>query len=189
MMDRELIDRLIRNFNVSRVRGEELEERGGAFGLLLRLVQQRKVRRPVFEETLKRVVRALEDQLTAADRNRWLALLSYLGALIYYERDEPEHEPMQRLVVDSVRNDVRRREVHDMGKSMAEALKDEGRAEEAVRSRRETLLEQLGTKFGAIPAGVRRRIETTDDVAQLKAWLKALVKARRLSNVGIAPLE
>jgi hypothetical protein len=61
-----------------------------------RLVQQRRVQRSVFEATPRQVVRALEEQLAEADRIRWLELLSYLSALIYHERERPEHEPPGR---------------------------------------------------------------------------------------------
>jgi hypothetical protein len=58
---------------------------GGAFGLLLRLVQQRRTPLPVFEQTLREVVSVLE-RLGDKDRERWLELLSYIAALLYHER-------------------------------------------------------------------------------------------------------
>jgi hypothetical protein len=137
--------------NIGQTPGEALEERGGPFGLLLQLVQQRHKHLSVFERTLQQVVRALEEQMAEQDRNRWLALLSYISALIYHEREEPERGPLNQKVLDSVENDPHRAEVFNMGKTMAEMLKEEGRREEAVRSRRETLLEQLRLKFKRIP--------------------------------------
>jgi hypothetical protein len=178
--------------NVGRVPGEALESEGGSFGLLLRLVQQRRARAEVFEELLRRVVRALEEELADADRERWLGLLSYLQALIYHERETAEHEPMQRLVADSVQKDPHRREVFDMGKTMAETLKEEGmalgKAQEAAHARQEMLLLQLRERFKRVPEGVVRRVESTEDLEQLKAWIKAFATARRLSDVGIPPL-
>jgi hypothetical protein len=175
--------------NVSQASGEDLEERGGAFGLLLRLVQQRRARRRMFEETLKRVVRALEDELASSDRDRWLALLSYVAALIYHDREKDEREPMRRLVEDSVQNDARRLEVYDMGQTIAEALREEGRAEEAVRSRQETLLRVLRIRFRKVPSGVEQRITNTDSPDQLDTWIDAFAKAKKLSDVGIPPME
>jgi hypothetical protein len=179
--------------NVGRERPEALESEGGAFGLLLRLVQQRRARRAMFEELLRRVVRGLEEQLADTDRERWLGLLSYLQALIYHERERPEQEPLQRLVADSVQNDRHRREVFDMGKTIAEALKDEGRAmgkaEEAVEARRKTLLRQLRLRFKRVPEQIVRRVEATTDVTQLEAWLDGVVTARKLTDVRIPPLE
>lgn len=76
-----------------------------------------------------------------------------------------------------------------MGQTIAEALKEEGRKEGAMRALQEMLLLQLQTKFGEVPVEIRRRIEQTDEVELLKTWLKAFAKARRRSQVGIPPLE
>jgi Putative transposase, YhgA-like len=175
--------------NVSRASAATLEARGGAFGLLLRLVQQRRVRRTVFEATLRQVVRALEAQLAEGDRARWLELLTYLSALIYHEREEPEQQPLWRLVEDAVQQDRHRREVFDMGKTMAESLMEEGAAREAVRSRQQTLLRQLRVRFRRVPEDMVKRVENTMDVAQLDAWLDAFAKARKLADVAIPPLS
>jgi hypothetical protein len=61
--------------NVSQTSQKSLEK-GGVFGLLLRLVQQRRMRLSVFEQTLREVVQLLET-LAQKDRNRWLELLPY----------------------------------------------------------------------------------------------------------------
>jgi hypothetical protein len=175
--------------NVSQASAATLETQGGAFGLLLRLVQQRRLRRSVFEATLRQVVRALEEQLAEGDRARWLELLSYLAALIYHEREEPEREPMRRLVEDAVQEDRHRREVFDMGKTIAEALKEEGAAREAVRGRQQTLLRQLRLRFKRVPEGTVKRVENTTEVAQLDAWLDAFANARKLADVSIPPLH
>ena len=175
--------------NVSQASAATLEAQGGAFGLLLRLVQQRRLRRAVFERTLRQVVRALEEQLAKADRGRWLELLSYLSALIYHEREKPEQEPMWQLVEASVQEDPHRREVFDMGQTMAEYLMEQGEARGALRARREMLLVQLREKFKRVPAGVVKRVEGTESVEQLDTWIRAFATARKLSDVGIAPLR
>lgn len=175
--------------NVSQIGGETLETNGGAFGRVLRLIQQRWIRRAAFEDALRQVVRALESQLATTDRDRWLSLLSYIQALIYNDRDGSEREELRELVAVSVKNDSRRSEVYNMGQTIAELLREEGRAEGAIRSLRQVLLLQLETRFGEVPEGIRNRIEHTDSVDQLNIWLKAFVRARKLSGVGIPPLD
>jgi hypothetical protein len=175
--------------NVSQASVAALEAQGGAFGLLLRLVQQRRLRRAVFERTLRQVVRALEEQLAEGDRARWLELLSYLSALIYHEREKPEHEPMWQLVEEAVQRDPHRQEVFDVGQTMAEYLMEQGAAREAVRSRQQTLLRQLRVRFRRVPQGVVKRVENTTEVPQLDAWLDAFAKARKLADVPIPPLN
>jgi hypothetical protein len=173
----------------------------------------------VFQATLGQVVHALGEQLAEGDRERWLELLSYVEALIYHEREEPEREPMQRLVEEAVQQDPHRWEVVDMGQSMAEFLRlwrigeeaveqeshrrevfdldrmmveilaEDATEREVVRVLQRTLLPKLHLKFRRVPKGVVKRVENTAEVTQLEAWLKALIKARKLADVGIPPLE
>jgi hypothetical protein len=76
-----------------------------------------------------------------------------------------------------------------MGKTIAEALMEEGAARVAVPVRREMLLLQLREKFKRVPEGVVKRVESTESVEQLNTWLRAFATARKLSDVGIAPLR
>lgn len=175
--------------NVSQTSAEKLETDGGAFGLLLRLLQQSRLRLPVFEATLRRVVHVLEEQVADADRDRWLALLSYIRALIYHEREKSERETLNRVVDDAVQKDPHRQEVFDMGKTIAEALMEEGEVRGATKALQQTLQELLEEKFRRIPAGVLKRVAATGDVEQLRNWIKASSRARKLADVGIPPLE
>jgi hypothetical protein len=54
--------------NIGQTSHEDLAQ-AGAFGLMLRLVQQRRSRLPVFEQTLREVVPVME-RLAAQDRER-----------------------------------------------------------------------------------------------------------------------
>jgi hypothetical protein len=76
-----------------------------------------------------------------------------------------------------------------MGKTIAEALMEEGEARGALRARREVLLLQLREKFKRVPARVVKRVESTESVEQLDTWIRAFATAKKLSDVGIAPLE
>jgi hypothetical protein len=173
--------------NVGRTTREALAK-GGLFGLLLRLVQQRRTRLGVFEETLREVVSALE-ALADEDRQRWLELVSYIAALIYHERDVPEREPLLARVADSVQHDLHRREVFAMGKTIAEQLKEEGRQQGKVQARREALLDLLRHKFRKVPARLVERIQTTERLADLKAWFDQALDAKTLEELPLAAAE
>jgi len=129
---------------------------------------------------LGQVVRALEG-MPDAQRLRWLELLSYIHALVYHERAPAERADMQNHIAQSVQTDPHRQEVNRMGRTIAEQLKDEGR----LISRREVLLRLLRAKFGEPPADVAATVEGCTDIAQLDAWSEALLRARRLADVGI----
>jgi hypothetical protein len=177
--------------NVGRATRQELEK-GGPFGVLLRLIQQRRTRLPVFEETLREAVRAIE-ALAEEDRQRWLELLSYIDALLYYEREPAEQQPLRQTVIDTVQNDRHRQEVYDMGKTMAEHLKEEGREEGrqqgAVQARREVLLDLLRHKFRKVPARLVERIQTTDRLADLKVWYAQALDAKTLEDLPFAAAD
>jgi hypothetical protein len=168
--------------------GTELESSGGEVGWMLELMQQRRAPADDFRALVQRVVAHLEG-LSAAEWGRWRDLLSYLLALVYHDREESEREGLRDFIAASVRADDRRREVTAMGKTGAEALRDEGRAEEAVRSRQQTLLRLLRGRFHKVPKRIEGAILATADVAQLDTWVDRFVNATSLSdmNIGTTP--
>jgi hypothetical protein len=72
-----------------------------------------------------------------------------------------------------------------MGRTIAEALRDEGRAEEAVQSRQQMLLHLLRVRFRKVPKATEGAILATKDVAQLNSWLEGVMTAASLSDLGI----
>jgi hypothetical protein len=154
---------------------------------LLRLVQQRRTKLPVFEQTMREVVRDLQT-LADEDRQRWLELLSYITAMIYNERDVPERELLLEKVADSVTNDAYRREVFDMGQTIAEHLKEQGRQEGLqqgeVRSKRRWLVRLLRKRFGKVPAGLVKRIEATENLDLLDAWFDQALAVKKLEELS-----
>jgi hypothetical protein len=176
---------------------DRLETKGGYFGWLLRLVQERRARPQEFRRLLRSVVRRLET-MPAGERMRWLELLSYIHALVYHERDADEIPSLQETIESSVATDEYRQEVYAMGKSYAQVLiergreeglergLERGREEAALSTRKQTLFRLLTKKFGELPSSASAVIDSTADVAQLDAWLESLVAAKRLDDVGIA---
>jgi predicted transposase YdaD len=170
--------------NLPDLPAEELGTTGGCFGWVLRLVQQRRSGRGRFEGLLGQVVGRLE-AIPPEDRLRWLELLSYVHALVYHERAEGERRPTLELVEASVRTDEHRQEVREMRRTIADALRDEGRQEGVVAGKRETLLSHLRQRFKELPQETERRIETTSDVQQLNLWLSRLLTAKTLEELAI----
>jgi hypothetical protein len=190
----ELIPKLTPLFlNVGETSDDVLAQ-GGAFGLLLRLVQQRRKRLAVFEQTLREVVDVLRG-LADKERNRWLELLSYIAALIYNEREVPEREPLLEKVADAVKDDAYRKEVFDMGRTIAEYLKEEGRQvgreeglqEGDLRTQRRMLVKALRQKFGKIPAATLKRIEATEQFDLLDGWFEKTLDAKKLDEISFDP--
>jgi hypothetical protein len=165
-----------------------LESSGGYLGWVLELVQQREARPEEFRDLLRRVVAHLE-AIPAAERLRWLELLSYLEAMIYHDRELSEHEGLREVVLASVQTDEHRREVQAVVRSMADLHLEQGRAEGrregAVQALRKALLTQLRGRFGKVPRAVERAVSTTDDLGRLEGWLARFATATTLEEVGI----
>ena len=148
-------------------------------------MQQRHARGPAFRTLLGQVVQTLEG-MPQAERLRWLEMLSYIHALVYHEREPGEREDLQAHIGKSVKSDPHRQEVNAMRKTIADVLKEEGRTEGFLKARREMLLEAIRVRFEEPPANVRDAIEACTDIAQLDAWFRLALTARRLANVGIS---
>ena len=166
--------------NLPEIAADTLESKGGFFGSVLRLVQQRKSRPREFQQLLNRVVRHLET-MPEAERLRWLELLSYITALVYHVREPSERPSLQKTIESSVQTDEHRQEVFEMRRTIADELKEEG----AIKNGQKTLVRLLKRRFGDVPAAVSATIRATDDPERLDAWLDLVVTAEALDDVGI----
>ena len=84
-----------------------------------------------------------------------------------------------------------------MSRTIADALKDEGRKEGRteglnrglregeLRVQRRTLLRHLRTRFGPPSQEITHAVENTDDPTRLDAWLDRVLTAKDLSEMGI----
>ena len=115
------------------------------------------------------------------ERARGEELLSYLYAFVYHEREECEKQPLLNQIEAAAWKPEHQRELNQMGKTIAEALRDEGRVSEA----RATLQRLLTRRFGQIPSDLVAIIEGTSDLEKLTVWLDRFATAERLEDVGI----
>jgi hypothetical protein len=168
--------------NLRKTSDAHLVSAGGSFGQVLRLVKQRHARRGGFRTLLEQVVRALE-AMPDAERLRWLDLLSYIHALVYHGREKEEHAEMQARIAQSVQTDPHRQEVKKMGQTIAQMFEERGQ----LKSLRATLQRLIHRRFGEPPADVVATIEACGDIAQLDAWIDAIITARRLAELRIQP--
>ncbi len=159
--------------DLARIDAEELRSQTGLIGWVLWLVQQRQFGRAAFQGVLRPVVQRL-DTLPAGQRDRWEQLLWFAHALVYHERDPGDREQCAEFIRDSVRAS-RQAEVTSMGKTIADALRDEGK--------REALLRQLRLRFKKLPPAIEAKVQATEDSEQLDAWLDAVVTTRKLDDI------
>jgi len=167
--------------NLPQIEPEVLEREGGVLGWVLRLVQQRRARPEAFRVLLRRVVTHLETT-APVDRDRWLELVSYVLALVYHERAPGERPVLQEIIETSVGTDQYRKELTQMGKTIADELKEEGARDAAISTRQQTLIRLVRRRFGEVPMGVLAAIEAMRDVQQLDHWLDQFVTAESLND-------
>jgi hypothetical protein len=161
-----------------------LEIEGGYFGWILRLVQGRKRRAGDFRHLLVRLVRHLES-MPEDQQARWEEFLSYVHALVYHGRDPAEQPRLQRDIEVTAAAGAHQQEVFRMGRTIADALKEEGRTQGQLETARATLVRQLRRRFGELPEETVRVIESTSDLDQLNTWLDRFATAETLDDVGV----
>ena len=184
--------------NLPAIPAETLERRGGFLGWVLHLVQARKARPAAFTRLMDRVLRHLRS-MPEREKARGEDLLSYIHALVYHERDDCERKQLEDRIKAAAWSEDHRRELCSMGKTIAEALRDEGHTEGRVRGHaegliegrvqnaRDTLVRQLRKRFGEVPQDIADRIEGTSDLEQLTTWLDQVVTAESVEDMGIKP--
>lgn len=160
---------------------QELVQHGGAFGTVLHVLQRRHAAIEAFHELLTRAVATVEAQLSR-DTHRLLELLSYLTALVYHFRNQKEREDLRMELERSIQSQTVQREIHAMGRTIAEALREEGKLE----GKQQSLVMLLRRKFGRkVTSAVVASIEKTEDIATLDEWLGNILDAQTLEEVGI----
>jgi hypothetical protein len=166
----------------------------GTFGQVLALLKARKARRAIFAQRLGQTVAKVEE-LKGDERLRRQELLCYVEALVYHSRETTEHDALRQRIDAALKNDEDRLEIDMVRRTLAdvhreegrEEGRDEGRREERIAARKQTLLDQLRLRWGALPAEVEQVIEATQDADRLKEWLDRFATARTLASIGIRP--
>ena len=59
-----------------------------------------------------------------------------------------------------------------------DVLRQEGERQGAVRKAREAVLDAFLARFDRVPAPVEKVVAATDDLALLKEWLRAVIRAQ-----------
>ncbi len=171
-------------FNLQATSPEKLRRDGGWLGHVLVLTAAKYDPAERFRATLGTVVRDLE-AMPEEQRERWLDFMAYTISLVFHSRAPAERASLEHTIIAALSNDDNRRELRAMLKSIADAIRDEGRSIATLETSRAMLLRLLERRFGALPEAIRATIERTDDVDQLTHWLDQVVTVDTLGEVGI----
>lgn len=165
--------------NLSAIPVARLRQAGLSFARILELFRERDVDYEDLQGLLSEIMHDLQD-LPRHEHERWLNLMNYLIAMVYHYREADEQPRLLGIIDQSVADDVKK-EIEMIKRTGAEAFRDEG----GLRDLRSALRELLLVKFGNVPAAVTARIKNEPDRGVITEWMKNVVKAKRLADVGI----
>ncbi len=158
-----------------------LVERGGVLGALLALLAAQYAPGPAFLLALERALTRLRILLPAEER--FLEMASFCWQLVWNRRREEERAMLKR-VFD---RHVEPKEVEVMGRTMAEAERERGRAEGRVEARQEDLLSLLAIRFPpSVPTELADAVRAVRDPRRLEQLFASAARAASLEELARA---
>jgi hypothetical protein len=155
-------------WNLAEHTPDELLSRGDGWRNLLAVVRQELADEVDFGRVFREALRRL-GTLAERDRPRWQELLEATLRWAYARRP-PAERPTLQAAAEAVQLDKqRRKEVREMGQTIAESLIEEGMEKGELRLARSLLLDVLKKRFRKVPKAVKQRIDEATDVARLRA--------------------
>ena len=171
--------------NLSTTGSGVLQTKTGLFGWVLWLIQQKRQKQAGFSDVLHQVATRVH-RLHDTKPGRWDSLLSFMHALIYHDRETAEHEPLVEILRSTARK-AYQPEVILMGKTIAEALREEGKKEGKqegeIEGRRDFFLLLLRERFKTVPQSIVAEIQATTDLRQFDIWGSAFASARTIADI------
>jgi predicted transposase YdaD len=167
--------------NLSTTGAADLQKKSGLLGWVLWLIQQKRQRQSGFSDVLHQVATRVH-KLHDTEPGRWDSLLSLMHAMIYHDRESAEHEALVEILRSTIRK-AYQPEVILMGKTIAPALREEGKQEGELEGRRNAFLFQLRKKFKNVPDRIVAEIESTTDGQQLEDWLSKILNADTIADI------
>jgi hypothetical protein len=129
--------------NLKDTPSEKLVTKDNPFGWILRIIQKEDAGEVEFGNELKLTVENLE-KMMPEEQTSWEKFMFFLWAFITHRRNRDQHDRLFNVVQVNVEDKRRREEVEKMGKTMAQALIEEGI--EIGRKISRDLIEESGKK-------------------------------------------
>jgi hypothetical protein len=172
--------------NLKATASERLVKENHPFGWILRVIQKEEATTEEFGEALCLTVQHLE-QMSPAEQANWEKLMRFLLALIYHRREQAERGEFLNIIETNVSEKSRREELDKMGKTIAQALIEEGkeigRELGIVMAKQEVLIRLLRRRFHSFPQILIEKIKLIHGVEQLDALLDLAIAAETADEV------
>jgi hypothetical protein len=114
------------------------------------------------------------------DRVRWDQLTRMIRYWGVHCRPNSEQQALHEVAEASQTDSARRREIQQMGQTIAEAMEARG----AIKESRNNLRALLESKFGTLPEPLIQQLDGTDDLAKLRAAFQRALSIDKLDDLS-----
>jgi hypothetical protein len=190
--------------NVKATEKEKLTAYEHPFGWILRVIQQENTSTEELVRELELAIQQL-DKLPEKESNQWIRAMHYILLLIYNRREPEEHPKLTDIVTDAVQDRRRREEVSKMGRTIAQALIEEGMEigvekgmeigvekgleigveKGIIQTNQERLIELMQFRFQNIRPAINAKIRSIQDADRLTALFHRALRANSIDEIGI----
>ena len=125
------------------------------------------------------------DKLPDSEINQWIRAMHYILLLIYNRREPEEHTKLTAVVANTVQERKRREEVSKMGRTIAQALIEDGVEKGIIQTKQEVLIDLIQFRFQDINPEINNKIRSIQDVDRLTALFRRALSANSISELGI----
>jgi len=170
--------------NVKATDKEKLTAHEHPFGWLLRIIQQENASMEELISELELAISQL-DKLPDSEINQWIRAMYYILLLIYNRREPEEHTKLAAVVANTVQERKRREEVSKMGRTIAQALIEDGVEKGIIQTKQEVLIDLIQFRFQDINPDINNKIRSIQDVDRLTALFRRALSANSIDELGI----
>ncbi|MBM3238076.1 hypothetical protein FJZ31_17430 [Candidatus Poribacteria bacterium] len=182
--------------NVKATDKEKLTAYEHPFGWLLRIIQQENASTEELISELELAISQL-DKWPDSEINQWIRGMHYILLLIYNRRESEEHGKLTDVVANTVQERKKREEVNKMGRTIAQALIEEGKVigkgigmeigveKGVIQTNQERLIELLKFRFQNISPEINDKIRSIRDVDRLTSLFRWALSANSIDELGI----
>ena len=159
-----------------------------SFGWILRVIQQENASTKELVRELNLAIENLK-KLPDSESNQWIRAMHNILLLIYNRREPEEHVELTDIVTNAIQDRKRREEVSKMGRTIAQALIEEGMEigveKGIIQTKQEDLIELIQFRFQNIKPGINDKIRSIQDVDRLAALFRRALSANSIDELGI----
>jgi hypothetical protein len=166
----------------------------------MQVMQKENASKEEFRDALKSAVKHL-DKLSAEERANWDKLIYYLLAFIYHRRKITEHSELVETVNTTIEDTNHRKEVENMGKTMAQFLMEEGekigrakgleqgmeqgREQGLIKGKQDDLIRILSMRFNVSKEDIEDKIRSINQVGELNKLFDQAIVAEKFEDIKI----